>query len=285
MVSKYTLIVIFFFVYCVNAYSIQVSIPEFSVEPNANITVAINVDNAAGIAGGDIVLEYEPDILVAKEARKTDLIESLTLIANTDIEGKIVLSMAGTSGLEEGSGAILEIDFEVKANAKADSPLILSDVALYDEIGNDIPVGTVNGKVTVQKSETPTKKYPPWDVNDDGVVDIFDLMLVSKHFGEDYRTEKSIETKIGVPSGKKANAWMGVQNKVGVGEMRLLIGDINVKPISHLYSCQFDLAFNTNVSGIAGIKFGNMLVQDNASTYWNISKINNRKVSALSTLD
>ena len=30
-------------------------------------------------------------------------------------------------------------------------------------------------------------EFPRWDVNEDGVVDILDIVLVSKHFGEDYR--------------------------------------------------------------------------------------------------
>ena len=40
------------------------------------------------------------------------------------------------------------------------------------------------GKHFGEDYQTTSKPYPPWDVNDDGVVDILDLTLVVKHFGE-----------------------------------------------------------------------------------------------------
>ena len=286
MRSKYAVAftAIFILAFCVNVYAIQVSVPEISADPGSTITVAINVDNATGIAGGNIVLEYDSAILVAKEARMTDLAQSLTLVANTDVEDKVILAMAGASGLDEGSVAIIEVDFDVKADATGESPLTLSDVTLFDEMGINITVETANGKVTV-KTETPTKKYPAWDVNDDGVVNIFDLVLVGTHFGEDYRAEGPVvvmhlclpTTKIGTSSGKEANVWIEAQNKVGAESMRLLLVDINVEPVSDLYGCQFDLAFDPKVLEVVGVKDGDILAQDGASTYWNVSKIDNQR--------
>ncbi|MFQ6043364.1 MAG: cohesin domain-containing protein, partial [Candidatus Poribacteria bacterium] len=292
---KYAFTTIFLILLGVNAHGIQMSLPEISADQGDNITVAINVDDATGIAGGEIALEYDPSILVAVEVRATNLAKSLTLIANTGVEGKIIAAMAGATGLKEGSGAMLEVDFEVRADAKGESPLTLSDVELFDENGDDISVETVNGKVTVVKETE--KRYPAWDVNDDGLVDILDLVLVGKHFGEDYRAENPIAGKIGVDSGKEADVWIEVQNKVaidgrehalsafngrehalsafkGVG---LLAVNINVEPVSDLYGCQFDLAFDPKVLQVVGIKGGDILAQDGASTYWSVSDIDNRE--------
>ncbi|HIE28892.1 TPA: hypothetical protein EYP66_16580, partial [Candidatus Poribacteria bacterium] len=272
---KYTFTTIFLILLGVNAHGIQMSLPEISVDQGANITVAINVDDATGIAGGEIVLEYDPSILVAVEVRATDLAKSLTLIANIGVKGKVVAAMAGATGLKEGSGAMLEVDFEVRADAKGESPLTLSDVELFDENGNDISVETVNGKVTVVKEAE--KRYPAWDVNDDGVVDILDLVLVGKHFGEDYRTENPVAGKISVDSGKEADVWIEVQNKIATEGMGLLVVNINVASVPGLYGCQFDLAFNPKFLEVVGIKAGDALSQDGASIYWNVSDIDNRE--------
>lgn len=146
MGSKYGFTAVSFLLFCVSAYGIQVSAPELFADLGSTVTVEISVDNATGIAGGDIVLEYNPAILVVRDARATDLIQRLSPIVNAGITGEIVVTMASINGLTGGSGAILEVDFEVIA--AGESPLVLSDVALYNEVADDIAVTVVNGSVT-----------------------------------------------------------------------------------------------------------------------------------------
>jgi len=52
-----------------SAYGIRVSVPRLSAEPGSTITVEISVDDATGILGGDIELEYDPATLEVKEVR------------------------------------------------------------------------------------------------------------------------------------------------------------------------------------------------------------------------
>jgi hypothetical protein len=175
MRSKWVFTTLFLSVFCMNAYGIRVSVPGLSAEPGSTVTVEINVDDATGILGGDIGLEYDPAILEVEEVRALKPITDWLLASDigleveevraakpitdwllawyTAVEGKVTLAMAGTSGLAGGSGAILEVDFEVKADASGESPLVLSDVALFDEMGNGIPVETTSGKITVRKAE------------------------------------------------------------------------------------------------------------------------------------
>ena len=111
MKLKFAFTSLFFLVFCVGAYGIQVSMPEISAAPGAVITVGISVDDATGIAGGDIELEYDPAILEVKDARSTDLVKPLgNPLINTTVAGKVKIAMAAISGLAGGSGAMFELD-------------------------------------------------------------------------------------------------------------------------------------------------------------------------------
>jgi len=174
-----------------SAYGIRVSVPRLSAEPGSTITVEISVDDATGILGGDIELQYDPATLDVKEVRAPnpiidwlpasdigpeveevpwsgfndfndfndfdDPITDWLLAWYAGAEGKVNVAMAGTTGLAGGSSPILEVDFQVKADASGESPLILSDVVLFDETGNDIAVTVVDGSVTVQGTERPVQ--------------------------------------------------------------------------------------------------------------------------------
>lgn len=48
-----------------------------------------------------------------------------------------------------------------------------------DSSGNPVPVNITNATVEIIK-------YPRYDVNQDGIIDIIDLIIVSQHFGESF---------------------------------------------------------------------------------------------------
>ena len=129
-----------------------------------------------------------------------------------------------------------------------------------------------------KNSCVPISEFPRWDVNADGVVDISDLVLVGKHFGEDDLTIKAIASlsETGVFSGETADVRINVQNKVDFQGLRLLRVDINIEPVEDLYGLQFDLSFDPKVLRVVGTQSGDLLAQDGASTYWNVSEIDNQ---------
>ncbi len=135
-----------------SAYAIQVSVPDVTVEPGAKVTIGIAVDNTAGIAGGDITLEYDPTFATAKEARSTDLSKPLFSTSNILTSGKVKFAMASLTPLGAGAGNIFEIDFEVKATIGT-MALKLTDVGLFDEAGNELPVTVKNGSITVKEKQ------------------------------------------------------------------------------------------------------------------------------------
>ena len=148
MRPKFLFISVLLLIFCAGAYGIQVSVPVLTAEKGAIVTVGISVDKTAGIAGGDITLEYDATIVTVKEVRVTDLAKPLSPLSNPNTAGKIKFVMAAVTALKEGSGDLFQIDFVINAD-KGVSPLNLKDVSLYDELGNDLPVTVKNGSITV----------------------------------------------------------------------------------------------------------------------------------------
>jgi len=151
MKTKYVFIALLFMVFCVNAYAIKMSLPEITADPGATVTVGVNIDNATGIAGGDIEITYDPKIVSVKAARGTALATGLSVVANPNVPGKVAFAMAGATGLKGGSGALLEMDFEVIAK-EGKTPLTISSVSLFDENIDDMKVDVVNGSITVKSA-------------------------------------------------------------------------------------------------------------------------------------
>jgi hypothetical protein len=129
----------------------KVSVSDTSGMPASAVDVTINVDDATGIAGGDITLTYSLSVLTAKSVEKTTLTSDFTLVSNL-ILGQVKISMASATGIAQGSGAIIKIAFEVNAAATSGSTslLTLEPVSLYNEAADIIPVTTQNGTFTVE---------------------------------------------------------------------------------------------------------------------------------------
>lgn len=153
MKLKHAFIALSFLFLCARVFAIEVTVSEVIANPGEKVTVSIGVDNAKDIAGCDITLEYDSTMLTAKEARATDLIKNLNPITNVNIAGKVRFAMAAIPGLKSGSGAMFNIDFEIKPNAKGKIALILSEVSLFDENGVDLPVIVQNGSVTIHEEQ------------------------------------------------------------------------------------------------------------------------------------
>jgi len=148
----------------------ELSLPELTAAPGDTITVPINITDAAGVAGADIVVSYDKNLLTVKECKTTTLSNGMNPICNTDNPGEVVFVMAGTKPIVSGSGSLFEIVFKVSDSFKNDTPLIFKEAEVYDEFGKTIPISTQNGKI-----------IPPscvkGDVNEDGKIRSNDAIL------------------------------------------------------------------------------------------------------------
>lgn len=62
------------------------------------------------------------------------------------------------------------------ALAKGTSGINLTNIKIATPDGLSESLSYTNGTITV--------KYPPWDVNEDGITNILDIQIVASHFGE-----------------------------------------------------------------------------------------------------
>jgi hypothetical protein len=127
----------------------NLTIADAKVTQDANIIASVLIDDLIGVAGGDVILKYDPKILSVVEAKATDLLAGVSVIFNTATAGKITIAMASPKGLASSKGAIISVTF--KGIAVGVSDFAFESAAAFDEAGKDIPVKTANGKITVEK--------------------------------------------------------------------------------------------------------------------------------------
>ena len=100
------------------AYALSISVSYATADPGAtDVAVTIDVDDATGIAGGDLTLTYDAVALTAKQASPTSLLTGALFTTNLTTAGEVKISLAGTSGITSGSGALITITFDVKSDA------------------------------------------------------------------------------------------------------------------------------------------------------------------------
>jgi hypothetical protein len=149
-----------------------ISIPQdiYVLPGQQGIIIPINIDEFKDIAGGDITIIYNPNLLSAVNVKTTELTSSFTVNFSLYL-GRIAIYFSNPTGSKNGSGAILELVFDVKPDAEIDSlsGLILEDVSLYDEKIEKISLITKNGNCII--------KGIIGDLNRDGLVDAADAIL------------------------------------------------------------------------------------------------------------
>lgn len=153
-----------------SSIAVIVSIPDTSGKPGDIVKVPIKVDNAVGIAGVDIKLTYNSSIITATDATTTSLTTGFLVVKNLNTAGTVIISMASASGIVSGSGAIVDISFQVNPTAivGSSSLLTLESVSLSDENGKAILVTTQNGKFLVCMSG---------ELNSDGIISSGDAVI------------------------------------------------------------------------------------------------------------
>ena len=129
---------------------VTLSVPDISGAPGDTVSVSILVDNAAAIAGIEFILAYDAGVLTAMDAQLTPLTADFHIEYGSQ-PGKTAITMARSTGITSGGGALVNMTFQVNADVSpgTTSPLTLMNVSLYDEDTQPISATVQGGTFTV----------------------------------------------------------------------------------------------------------------------------------------
>ena len=151
--------------------------PSPAASPAAGSTLKVNIQisNGRGAAGYEFTVEFDTSALTYVSAANATYLPFGAFAPSPTVSGnRVTITAAAGSAATKSSGTLATVTFRVAA-AKA-STLRLRDVVLSDAAGKNLAVHTVNGQVVKSSGAA-------WDVNQDGQVNVSDLVLVSRNFG------------------------------------------------------------------------------------------------------
>jgi len=136
-----------------------------------NKTATISIADATYLTGGQFILSYDSNIIEPVSVAPGGLLGDIGegFIINLNHPQGIFIAWAGATQVIETEGIFCTLEFLVKA--EGDTALVVSGLELFDEEGALIPSTAENGTFTAIDVVF-------GDVNEDGVVDVGDAILV-----------------------------------------------------------------------------------------------------------
>ena len=145
----------------------------------------LSANDVTDLAGWQTDIAFDSDVLEAVEVNEGDLLkaeEASTFFLSGTIDntvGEITkLSSARFGSSASGTGTLLLVTFRAKATGE--TRVTFSDFFAGASSGAEIPSDVPEIVITVEEGA-----FLTWDVNQDGRVNISDILLVSQYFGED----------------------------------------------------------------------------------------------------
>ena len=142
--------------------------------------VSLEIVGEAALSTADAVTGVNYTLKVTNTGNVTDTV-SLEASAEVGIEGSVL-------------GSISDSERSIKLEAGASAEITLKIKGDFFTKPSDYPISVTatsgtDSTVTAEVTTTTTIKMPPppptpWDVNDDGIVDVRDLVLVAGQFGQ-----------------------------------------------------------------------------------------------------
>ena len=170
----------------VDSAKLSFSIDETPVRVGDTFTLHLNAENVTDFAGWLCDIVFDPAALEAIEVSEGDFLKAdggttfflESMIDNTT--GKITgLGTARFSkGGVNGTGRLLSVTFTAKVSGDTQVKLTNLQAGSSDLVA--IPLDPLEFIITVDKPA-----FPPWDVNQDGEVNILDIMQVAQYLRED----------------------------------------------------------------------------------------------------
>ena len=153
------------------------SISPVSIKPSTigeKLTVSLNIVGGENVMGYQATVVFDPAALIYFSSANGDYLPDGAFFAAPVVE-KNSVTLTSVAGVNRGDGTLATITFQV-VDTKA-SRLFLSQASLVDPEGERLFPCIENGEVI-------EPVYLAEDVNNDGVVNIQDMVLVSSNFGK-----------------------------------------------------------------------------------------------------
>ncbi len=164
--------------------TIEITPSAQQIECNSTFSVHITVNPTEPFAGVQCSLTYDPNLLSCTSVSRGNLFQgSNTYFHGGTLDAKngtisYVIGLAITGNINT-SGTLASINFTAKHQGT--SPLNLTHVIMGNRNARPLPVMVIHGQVTVG---TPSQVDTHLDVNEDGIINILDLVLIGQHWGE-----------------------------------------------------------------------------------------------------
>ena len=124
-----------------------ISLGKVSGMPEETVIVPLHIENPQGMAGGNIVISYDHELVEPQKVKSGGLLSGIIPISNLEhSENTISVAWIGLSG-KTSDGNIMEITFLLKDEGV--SALELTDLSLVDANGEEIDYETVNGSISI----------------------------------------------------------------------------------------------------------------------------------------
>ncbi len=163
----------------------SLSIDTTPVHLGDTFTLRLSANDVTDLAGWQTDISFDPAVLEAVETSEGDFLsvkigDTFFLKGTIDnTAGKITgVSTAKLKGGGSGTGALLLVTF--RAKAVGETRVTFSDFFAGSSGGEAIPSDAPEIVITIGG-----RKSPAWDVNQDGLINVLDLILVAQHLGED----------------------------------------------------------------------------------------------------
>lgn len=182
----------------------QISVENKNVKPGDTFNVEVKVKNNPGILGATLKLSYDSG-LTLKNVEGGEAFSYLTLTKPGKFTSPCTFNWDGQECTKEDAkdGSILNLTFTVDQNVPSGKKLGVSISAdkndVFDNDLNEVPFTIKNGEITVNN-------YIPGDVNNDGKINVTDILLMRRYITGGYDVSIN-ENAANVNNDTKINAF------------------------------------------------------------------------------